>query len=69
MATEASPVVGDDKVKDSQSQECPKCGNEMSMTRIIRTEGPSGMFWVCDDYSCGTVVNKSGVEVEQLNLT
>lgn len=47
---------------------CPECGSDMEMTRVIRTEGPSGMFWVCTDYKCATIESKNGVRLEPLEL-
>ncbi len=47
---------------------CPACESEMEMTRVMRSEGPSGMYWVCTDYKCATVLTKAGVKLEQLEL-
>ena len=47
---------------------CPECDSEMDMTRVMRSEGPSGMFWVCSDYKCATVISKAGVRLEALEL-
>ncbi|QDG54013.1 hypothetical protein FIV42_25715 [Persicimonas caeni] len=47
---------------------CPTCESEMEMTRVMRSEGPSGMYWVCTDYKCATVLTKTGVQLEQLEL-
>lgn len=49
-------------------KQCPTCETEMEMTRIIRDQGPSGMFWVCTDYKCGSVVSKANVKVDELEL-
>ncbi len=49
------------------SRDCPACGTEMEVTRVMRyTEGPSGILWACTNTSCLTLVNKDGVEVGSL---
>lgn len=61
-------IASQKRTNKQQKPECPECGSEMDMTRVVRSEGPSGMFWVCNDYKCGAIVNKSGVRLEQLKL-
>ncbi len=49
------------------SRDCPKCGSEMQMTRVMRyTEGPSGMLWACTKTSCLTLASKEGAPVGSL---
>jgi ssDNA-binding Zn-finger/Zn-ribbon topoisomerase 1 len=47
---------------------CPECDSDMEMTRVMRPNGPSGMFWVCTDYKCATIISKSGVRLDALEL-
>ena len=60
--------IASKKKQKSGKKACPECDSEMDMSRVMRTEGPSGMFWVCSDYNCGAVVSKEGVQVESLEL-
>lgn len=68
MSIEASEIAGEAQKRDDQTRTCPECSGEMSMAEVIRLEGSSGMFWLCDDQSCAALVNKSGVQVDQLEL-
>jgi ssDNA-binding Zn-finger/Zn-ribbon topoisomerase 1 len=47
---------------------CPECESDMEMTRVMRANGPSGMFWVCSDYKCATIISKTGVRLDALEL-
>jgi ssDNA-binding Zn-finger/Zn-ribbon topoisomerase 1 len=47
---------------------CPECEGDMEMTRVMRSDGPSGMFWVCTDYKCATTLTKAGVRLDALEL-
>lgn len=49
------------------SRDCPECGTEMEVTRVMRyTEGPSGVLWTCTNTSCLTLVTKDGLTVGSL---
>ncbi len=62
-------IGGEEETSKSGAPEHPDCDAEMEMTRVVRVEGASGMFWVCSDYSDETpVLNKAGVEMEPLKL-
>lgn len=65
----AEITIGGEEESGSDNPEHPDCDAEMEMTRVVRVEGSSGMFWVCSDYSDETpVMNKAGVELEPLDL-
>jgi len=65
----AEITIGGEEESGSDKPEHPDCDAEMEMTRVVRVEGASGMFWVCSDYSDETpVMNKAGVEMEPLDL-
>ena len=67
MARKPAKIASQRKESGTQKS-CPECGTEMEMTRVMRSEGPSGMFWVCTDYKCAAVLNKSGVRLDSLEL-
>lgn len=55
--------------KEKAKPEHPDCDAEMEMTRVVRVDGASGMFWVCSKYSSETpVLNKAGVVLDPLKL-
>lgn len=60
--------IASQKRDDGIKKKCPECESDMEMTRVMRTEGPSGMFWVCTDYKCATIVSKTGVQLDALEL-
>ena len=60
--------IASKKKSTSESRECPDCGSDMEMSRVMRVKGSSGMFWVCSDYKCGSRVAKSGLKVDDLQL-
>lgn len=60
--------IASQKKSSGIKKNCPECDSEMEMTRIIRTQGPSGMFWVCSDYKCASVISKTGVRLDALEL-
>lgn len=32
------------------AKECPETGKPMMVVRLVRAQGPSGMFWVHEDF-------------------
>ena len=55
------------KKKKATTRDCPECGTEMEVTRVMRySEGPGGMVWACTNTSCLTLVSKDGVTVGTL---
>jgi hypothetical protein len=41
----------------------------MSMAKILRVEGSSGMYWLCTNATCSTMVTTSGANAGVLDLT
>lgn len=60
--------IASQRTEKGSKRTCPECDSEMEMTRVVRSEGPTGMFWVCTDYGCAAVVTKAGVKIESLEL-
>lgn len=60
--------IASQKRESGTKKACPECGSDMEMTRVMRADGPSGMFWVCTDYKCGSIVSKAGVKLDALEL-
>jgi ssDNA-binding Zn-finger/Zn-ribbon topoisomerase 1 len=60
--------IASKKLEKSETKKCPDCDSDMEMTRVMRMQGSSGMFWVCTDYKCGARVAKSGLKVDNLEL-
>lgn len=59
--------IASKKKSRATSRDCPECGSEMQMSRVMRyTDGPSGMLWTCSNSSCLTVVNKHGIQAGSL---
>jgi hypothetical protein len=47
----------------------PDHDGELEMTKVVRVDGASGMFWVASDYSDETpAMNKAGVVLDPLKL-
>lgn len=67
MAPEQSKIASQ-KARSGAKKTCPECSSDMEMTRVVRSDGPSGMFWICTDYKCATIVSKAGVRLESLEL-
>lgn len=62
-------IGGEEESGADAAPDHPECDGEMEMTKVVRVDGASGMFWVCSDYSDETpVMNKAGVEMEPLKL-
>ena len=47
---------------------CPACENEMGMARVLRAKGSSGMYWLCQNNSCNTLVTTAGAKAGALAL-
>ena len=60
--------IASQKRDEGIKKSCPECESDMEMTRVMRSEGPSGMFWVCTDYKCASIVSKTGVQLDPLEL-
>ena len=68
MATRRPAKIASQKLGKAEVRHCPECDTEMQISKIIRASGPSGMFWLCTNNSCGTVVSTAGAKVGQLDL-
>lgn len=63
----ARTKIASRKKAKATSRDCPECGSEMQMTRVMRyTKGPSGMLWACTNTSCLTLVTKDDAQVGSL---
>lgn len=60
--------IASQKREASSKKTCPECQSGMEMTRMMRQDGPSGMFWVCSDYKCACIISKTGVRLDALEL-
>ena len=60
--------IASQKRESGTKKSCPNCDSTMEMTRMMRTDGPSGMFWVCSDYKCASIISKTGVQLDALEL-
>jgi ssDNA-binding Zn-finger/Zn-ribbon topoisomerase 1 len=67
MATRRAKIASQRKTV-KKVQNCPECENEMEMTRVIRSQGGNGMFWVCSNNRCGTFLSTAGVKQGELEL-
>jgi hypothetical protein len=66
----AEITIGEEASQEAkEAPDHPDTDAEMEMTRIVRVDGVSGMFWVSSDYSEETpAMNKAGVVVDPLEL-
>ena len=61
--------VRPERGSSSDKPDHPDTDEEMEMTRVVRVDGASGMFWVASDYSDETpAMNKAGVVLDPLKL-
>jgi hypothetical protein len=60
--------IASQKRDSGTKKTCSECDSTMEMTRMMRIDGPSGMFWVCSDYKCASIVSKTGVKLDALEL-
>ncbi len=68
MAARRPAKIASKKKGSASSKECPTCASPMQITKVLRTSGPSGMFWVCTDVKCGTTTTPQGVLTGKLQL-
>lgn len=69
MATKKPAKIASAKKGKGWSRPCPACNTEMSMAKILRVEGSSGMYWLCTNATCSTMVTTSGANAGVLDLT
>ncbi|AWV88802.1 hypothetical protein [Bradymonas sediminis] len=68
MARKPAKIASQKRESDAKKT-CTECDSIMEMTRMMRDQGPSGMYWVCSNYKCATIVSKTGVKLEALKLS
>lgn len=69
MATRRPAKIASSKKGTKDVRICPACQSEMQVTQLIRVSGPSGMFWLCQSGTCGTLVATSGATAGALELS
>lgn len=68
MATKRPAKIASQKKGKAWKRACPACETEMDMARILRAKGPSGMYWLCQNNSCNTMVTTSGAVAGTLDI-
>ena len=68
MAARRPAKIASAKKGKGTQKSCPTCENEMQIAKLIRTTGPSGMFWLCQNGSCNTLVTTAGAHAGTLAL-
>ena len=69
MATKRPAKIASAKKGSATKKSCPTCETEMVVSKILRQTGPSGMFWLCENNSCNTLVAISGAAAGQLDFS
>jgi hypothetical protein len=67
MATRRPAKLAINK-KVQETKHCPECENEMQIAQLIRVSGPSGMFWLCENRSCNTLLTTANAPAGTLEL-
>ncbi len=68
MATKKPAKIASQKKGKAWKRSCPSCENEMDMARVLRANGPSGMYWLCQNNSCNTLVTTAGAVAGTLDI-
>jgi ssDNA-binding Zn-finger/Zn-ribbon topoisomerase 1 len=68
MATKRPAKIASAKKGKAESKHCPACDSEMQISKILRVTDASGMFWLCTNNSCATMVATSGAPAGQIEL-
>jgi len=68
MATKRPAKIASAKKGKAQSKHCPECDSEMTISKILRQSAASGMFWLCSNNSCATMVATSGAPAGKIDL-
>lgn len=68
MAGKRPAKIASAKKGKSWVRPCPACETEMGMAKVMRVKGSSGMFWLCTNTSCNTLVTTAGATVGTLSL-
>jgi hypothetical protein len=68
MATRRPAKIASKKSGRQKVKHCPECENEMQIAQLIRVSGPSGMFWLCENRSCNTLLTTANAPAGKLQL-
>ncbi|QED30192.1 hypothetical protein FRD01_23750 [Microvenator marinus] len=68
MATKKPAKIASAKKGKGWVRTCPACNSDMAMAKILRVEASSGMFWLCSNASCNTLVTSAGANAGVLDL-
>lgn len=68
MATRRPAKIASAKKGKAILKNCPECDGEMQIAKLIRVNGPSGMFWLCQSTSCNTLVTTAGAHAGALEV-
>lgn len=66
MATRRPAKIASAKKGKGILKHCPTCDSEMQITKLIRVDSPSGMFWLCQNGSCNALVTTAGADAGAL---
>ena len=68
MATRRPAKIASAKKGKAAAKLCPECEGEMQISKLIRVNGPSGMFWLCQNNSCNHLVTTAGASAGSLQF-
>ncbi len=68
MATKKPAKIASNKKGTRNKKLCPECETDMVVSKILRDNGPSGMFWLCQEGKCNTLVAISGARAGVLKF-
>lgn len=69
MAGKRPAKIASQKKGKAWVRSCPECETDMNMAKIMRVEGSSGMYWLCTNTSCNTLVTTAGGSAGTLELS
>lgn len=68
MATKKPAKIASAKKGKASARPCPVCGTDMAMAKVLRVEASSGMYWLCTNNSCNSMVTTSGAQAGALDI-
>lgn len=68
MATKRPAKIASQKKGRLAGRMCPACDTEMSMAKVMREQGASGMYWLCGNGSCNTLMTTAGAVAGKLEI-
>lgn len=68
MATKKPAKIASAKKGKAAARPCPTCGTDMAMAKVLRVEESSGMYWLCTNNTCNTMVTTSGARAGVLEI-